>query len=80
MAISPNQYKKEFLASDMAANVRQQLLLMEADPQYSTKNSYNPGADGDISFSDKHFMYISTHPTVQPNQYMANLRLKTKLR
>lgn len=80
MAMSPNQYKKEFLATDAAAEILSLLKQMEKNPQYSTKSSYRPGIAGDISFSEKHFTYLSTHPTVRPDLYMANLRLMTKLR
>ena len=80
MAVSPTQYQKTFLASDEADKIRQQLIIMEGDPKYATKSFYSPGANEDISFTDKHFTYISTHPNVQPCDYIANLRLKTKLR
>jgi len=80
MPISSNQYRKEFLATKAAAEIRELLKQMEESPLYATKSSYRAGVAGDISFADKHFAYISTHPTVRPDQYLANLRLMTKLR
>ncbi|HEY1063904.1 MAG TPA: hypothetical protein VGE30_01250 [Candidatus Saccharimonadales bacterium] len=80
MALSPIQYRKAFVLSEAATEVKLQLQEMEDNPQYVTKASYSPSSESDISFSEKHFTYISTHPTVRPHEYMANLRLKTKLR
>ena len=80
MTISTIQYQKEFTVTSAALVILQQLREMEASTLYNTKSSYAPGQDHDITFSDKHFQYISTHPDVRLNDYMANLRLKTKIR
>lgn len=80
MPISSNQYRKQFLATETAVEIRKLLEQMEESPLYFTKATYQAGNPEDISFSDKHLAYISTHPAVQPDQYMSNLRLMTKIR
>lgn len=78
MQLSANQYQKEFILTAVAADIKSQLLSMESDPTYITKATYSPLQDEAISFCDKHFTYISTHPAIKPNEYMANLRLMTR--
>lgn len=80
MSQSPRQYQQAFLDSEAAVEIKSQLVSMESDPLYITKSSYTPHAEGDISFTDKHFAYLSLHQNVKPSEYMANLRLKTKSR
>lgn len=80
MAITPSQYKKDFLASEAAVEIREQLTQMEKDPTYFTEVSYSPAHESGISFSEKHIDYISTHPNLRPSDYMSNLRLRTRLR
>ena len=81
MAVSSNQYRLKFIDSETAFEIKEQLRVMEDDPKYHTKSSYSPTCEGsDISFVDKHFAYISTHPAVNPQMYVANLRLMTKVR
>jgi hypothetical protein len=80
MYTSPNKYKKSFLISDVANDIKRQLLLMENDPTFATNSMYSPASEVEISFTDKHLTYLSAHPMVKPKEYMANLRLKTRLR
>ena len=81
MPISPSRYKQEFLASDVAADIKRQLQQMARDPAYVTKTVYSPSNDGgpDTPFAEQHLLYLSTHPKVDPRAYLSNLRLKTKL-
>lgn len=81
MTTSLNQYKQEFLRSEAAIKIREQLLKMEQDLGYTTNTSYSPANDigTDTSFTDKHVAYLSMHPKVDAKVYLANLRLKTKV-
>lgn len=81
MSHSPTQYKKDFLTSGLAIEIRQELEAMVADATYHTNNSYSPSDDGDgvVTFVDKHYTYLSTHPKSKPGEYMANLRLMTRV-
>lgn len=80
MRLSPMQYKQQFLVSDIAEEIKQQLALMEESPGYHTRTSYSPSKAEETSFTDTHIEYLSKHPNVKPSEYMSNLRLKTKLR
>lgn len=80
MKLTPKQYEQRFLNSELAADIRGQLELMESDVSYATNGSYAPVLGGDISFTDKHFTYLSLHQNVKPNEYISNLRLKTRVR
>jgi hypothetical protein len=79
-------YKKRpnFYESEEAVEVKEILLSMQNDPKYFTDSSYS--ADGEKypdhvrSFVEKHMAYLQSHPDVNASQYLANLRLITKLR
>ncbi len=79
-------YKKRpnFYESEEAVAVKNTLLSMQGDERYNTGSSYSADAekypDHVISFVDKHMAYLQAHPDVNTSQYLANLRLITKLR
>ncbi len=79
-------YKKRpnFYESDQAAGVKSTLEEMQSDLRYNTDSSYSADVikhpDHLINFVDKHMQYLQAHPEVNPTQYIANLRLITKLR
>ncbi len=79
MALSSNQYKAQFLASEDAQTVRLELERMMESAQYSTHTFYTP-ADATQSFVDKHLHYLSEHPKLKATEYLSNLRLMTKVR
>ena len=67
------------------ACVREKLLQMQHDPQlvvqstsFSSDVAYYP--DGQIPFVEKHIAYLLQYPKLDPDQYLANLRLKLKKR
>ena len=81
MQISASQYRRQFLASEEAEEIKAELLAMEQNPLYNTQPSYTSKTIAkNISFSDKHFDYICMNPRVKPYEYIANLRLMTKIR
>ncbi len=69
---------REFLASQKATELREELSRMMLDPCYNTRSSYSAAANEDILFVDKHINYLSLHLNVDPAQYMSNLKLITK--
>lgn len=79
-------YKKRpnFYESDQAEWVKTTLIEMESDLKYNTDSSYSANSekypDHQISFVDKHMAYLQAHPDVIPTQYIANLKLISKLR
>lgn len=69
---------REFLASQQAAELREELSRMMLDPCYNTRSSYSAAVNEDILFVDRHINYLSIHLNVDPAQYMSNLKLITK--
>jgi len=61
-------------------DVRQKLADMLTNPLLNTQvSSYSANAalypDGQIPFIEKHVAYLMAHPKLDPDQYLANLRL-----
>jgi len=60
------------------------LRSMEADAAFNTQSSYIADTlnfpDNTLSFIEKHKRYILANPALDPRLYVANLRLKTRLR
>ena len=73
-----------FIESDEGVKVKHELSQMESDKAYFTKSSYNANdslyPDHDMSFVEKHMHYLHTHQNVNPQQYLSNLRLMTRVR
>lgn len=76
--------RTNFLESEAGDAIRKKLKAMEADEQYNTPVSYSASApnlpDNKISFTRKHMQYLSKHRDLDPEHYIANLRLKTRTR
>lgn len=66
------------------ADIRAALTGMEKDASFNTTSSYSPNAalypDQQMSFQAKHMAYLKANPAINPEQYLANLRLKTRRR
>jgi hypothetical protein len=79
-------YKKiDYFNSEEGTRIRERLHQMELDDKYHTKvSSYTTdGAhfpDNQMPFVVKHLTYLNTHPNVDPEQYLSNLRLKLRIR
>lgn len=62
--------------------VRRKLTAMSQDPAFNTTGGYSANSelypDNVISFVDKHMSYLNAHPGVDPDHYVANLRLMTR--
>lgn len=80
MALTTNEFKRTFLASDDAVVITKELQDMVENPMYNTRSFYTPTQDENLSFIDKHIKYLSEHPKLKPSEYLANLRLMTKAR
>lgn len=76
-------YKKKtnFLETDAGDQARELLHGMETDIRYSTSAYYSASLpDNTISFVDKHMTYLNDHPNVNPDYYLANLRLMSRIK
>jgi hypothetical protein len=73
-----------FFESEEGIAVRDKLQRMASDSAFNTSSSYSANAEAYpsnvISFTDKHMNYLNAHPAVDPQQYLANLRLMTRLK
>lgn len=73
-----------FFESEEGVEVKQTLRRMAKDGAFNTESTYNANAekypDHLISFVEKHMHYLNTHPSIDPNHYLANLRLMTRIR
>ena len=71
--------QKEFFGSSDAVLARAQLKLMDKNPRYNTCLLYFSSKEEGLSFVNKHMLYLSTHPTISVQQYISNLKLKSKI-
>lgn len=66
------------------AEITTALEAMEADNIYNTPSRYSPNTalypNNMISFAAIHLAYIRKYPTIDPYQYLQNLRLTTLVR
>lgn len=72
-----------FFDSEEGIAVKDALDAMAKDKCYNTTDSYSANLARNpnnlISFTDKHMNYLNSHPKIDPGQYIANLRLMTKI-
>ncbi len=72
-----------FADSEEGQAIRKQLELMTDSDNYNTPSSYSARSeiytDNLIPFTDKHMNYLLDHASVDPNLYVSNLRLMTRL-
>ncbi len=79
--MAQGQSRVKFLASDEADVIRQDLLAIAMDPAFNTTSIYTTTTASESSlFVEKHMNYISNNPTIAPQDYVANLRLRTRIR
>ncbi|HTE58640.1 MAG TPA: hypothetical protein VK694_07940 [Verrucomicrobiae bacterium] len=60
------------------------LRQMDADTAYNTQPTYSSNTklypDNLIPFVDKHMDYLCSHPATDPQHYISNLRLISRLK
>lgn len=76
--------RPDLYTSAEGAKIEEALKNMATDIGYSTIDTYSANADVHpdhlVTFVDKHMAYLQTHPSVDPDHYLANLRLMTRVR
>ena len=64
--------------------VREILQQMTVDTAFNTDSTYSPNTnlypDKTVTFVEQHMAYLEAHHAVRSGDYIANLRLKTRLR
>lgn len=71
---------QKFLKSIEAKVIRNTLRDMMESKEFNTTSTYSPSSDGPLSFEDKHMLYLSQHTAMNPEHYLSNLRLITRIR
>jgi hypothetical protein len=73
-----------FFDSEEGKAVRQKLQYMMSDKSFNTLSSYTSDSslypDSQMPFVDKHMNYLNSHPELDSQMYIANVRLKTRVR
>lgn len=76
--------RSNFFDSQEAVEIREKLQFMTLSDAYNTQPSFtadtNKYPDNLISFLDKHMNYLNSHPSLDSNMYLANLRLMTLIK
>lgn len=76
--------RKDFLDTEEGKDIKLKLQNMVGDDSYNTAPSYNSNTvlypDNLIPFVDKHMNYLMSHPRLEASQYLANVKLITRLR
>lgn len=76
--------KVNFFESEEGLEIKRALATMESDTSYTTEAGYSANEimfpDNHMPFVDKHMHYLSEHRNVNPQYYLSNLRLMTKVR
>ena len=79
-----NKKRQAFLDLDCADEILSEIKNMIDSDKYNTESSYIADAEKypnhEISFYDKHVDYLISHPNVNPNYYLANLKLISRIR
>lgn len=70
--------RSDFLRSEVAEVLRQELVGMTESPVYNTRVITLAGSDP-LYFVEKHMSYMSNHLRMDHTQYVKNLKLMTKV-
>ncbi len=76
--------KSDFFETEEGIEFEKTLVVMAKDSSYNTGPSYSANSElypnNLIPFVNKHMDYLRNHPTTDPQHYLANLRLMTRIR
>ena len=75
--------KKVSLSDEVWGKIADKLSLLVGNSSYNTTSTYTSNAekypDNILPFVDKHIDYLHKHPNINPEQYIANLKMKTRV-
>lgn len=76
--------KSSFVSDEQMVQVKTTLEEMVESTTYNTQSSFSANLtrhpDNLICFVDKHMEYLASHRGIDPQHYVANLRLITRIR
>lgn len=79
--MSKTQTRQKFLASDEAEQFCLDLLAIAADPRFNTESIYTTPEESESTvFVQKHLSYLCNNLNITPEQYLSNLKLRTRIR
>ena len=82
--MSSTKRSTNFVNSVEGQAIRAQLEAMALSSTFNTTSTYSAKteiyADNLIPFVDKHMNYLTSHPSLNPDIYLSNLRLMTRLK
>lgn len=74
--------KPDFATSESGLKALHDLTSMATDVRFETQAGYSTNTgrypNNLIPFVDKHMLYLQNHPAINPEHYIANLKLMTK--
>jgi hypothetical protein len=71
--------RQEFLKSEEADLLREQLQVLVNDPSYNTNMMYTLQLSDGSQFVEKHMAYMANHLRMDHRQYVLNVKLMTRL-
>lgn len=75
--------KNDFINSEVGIEAVSFLEMMILDDSYNTEPSYSADTesypDNLMPFMDKHVNYLYSHPMIDPQLYLSNLRLMSRI-
>jgi len=78
------KFRKDFLKSQLGKEIQLIFQSMMLSDLYTTSSSYSSDKvkypDSLIPFIDKHMDYLNAHPKLEAYQYIANVKLMTRVR
>lgn len=84
MNVQSEKRRNDFINSDAGIEVIGLLEMMITDTSYNTEPSYTSNLelypDNRMPFLDKHINFLCSHPEINPQLYLSNLRLMSKVR
>lgn len=76
--------RRDFFGTEEGIEIKRKLQQLAGDNLYNTASSYSANTllypDNLIPFVDKHMNYLINHPSLEPNEYLANIKLMARLR
>ncbi len=74
--------RTDFFDSVEGAETKAKLEALVKNSAYNTRDSFSANSDnypdGIMPFVDEHMEYLRTHPNIDINHYISNLRLRTR--
>lgn len=82
--MSTSKKRVDLFNSEESEYIRRALRLMVTDNKYKTESSYTANVSAypthKMPFVESHLTYLSKHPQLNPDHYLANLRISLKIR